>query len=206
MWVRSHTDRLLRLKKVAGSNSVPVKKRPRRWGLFLCTGSGVAFSRGYQFDWTHVDLVAGGVELAGDEDGRKPGGSWRVVPLNKAAPGSSSLRMAGAGRTKRRKGLPSTAHPQEPQEVDAKPAKKSPGPLAGAGPGADRPTGGKAYRRHLARSRWRLAKVCSQIMGHKTPEYQPGAARITLERYTHVLPGKLEHARERLDGFLDERT
>lgn len=49
-------------------------------------------------------------------------------------------------------------------------------------------------------------KVCSQIMGHKTPEYQPGAARITLERYTHVLPGELEHARERLNGFVDERT
>ena len=32
-------------------------------------------------DWRHVDLVAGAVELAGDEDGRKPGGSWRVVPL-----------------------------------------------------------------------------------------------------------------------------
>lgn len=31
-------------------------------------------------------------------------------------------------------------------------------------------------------------KVASQIMGHKTPEYQPGAARITLERYTHMLP------------------
>ena len=49
-------------------------------------------------------------------------------------------------------------------------------------------------------------KVCSQIMGHKTPEYQPGAARITLERYTHVLPGELEHARERLYRFVDERS
>ncbi len=47
-------------------------------------------------------------------------------------------------------------------------------------------------------------KVCSQI--HKTPEYQPGAARITLERYTHVLPGELEHARERLERFIHERT
>jgi hypothetical protein len=32
-------------------------------------------------------------------------------------------------------------------------------------------------------------------MGHKTPEYQPGAARITLER-----------ARELLDKFLVERA
>jgi hypothetical protein len=48
-------------------------------------------------------------------------------------------------------------------------------------------------------------KVSSQIMGHKTPEYQPGAARITLDRYTHVLPGELEHAREQMERFLEER-
>jgi integrase len=48
-------------------------------------------------------------------------------------------------------------------------------------------------------------KVASQIMGHKTPEYQAGAARITLDRYTHVLPGELERARELLDDFLVER-
>ncbi len=49
-------------------------------------------------------------------------------------------------------------------------------------------------------------KVASQIMGHRTPEYQPGAARITLERYTHMLPGELERARELLDKFLVERS
>lgn len=49
-------------------------------------------------------------------------------------------------------------------------------------------------------------KVASQIMGHKTPEYQPGAARITLERYTHMLPGELERARHQLDEFLAERS
>lgn len=49
-------------------------------------------------------------------------------------------------------------------------------------------------------------KVTSQTMGHKTPEYQPGAARITLERYTHMLPGELERAREQLDVFLSQRT
>ncbi len=34
-------------------------------------------------DWRHVDLALGGGELAGDEAGRKPGGSWRVVPYAK---------------------------------------------------------------------------------------------------------------------------
>ncbi|MBA3865586.1 MAG: hypothetical protein H0X42_04450 [Solirubrobacterales bacterium] len=42
-------------------------------------------------------------------------------------------------------------------------------------------------------------------MGHKTPEYQAGAAKITLDRYTHVLPGELERARGLLDAFLSER-
>ena len=44
------------------------------------------------------------------------------------------------------------------------------------------------------------------LMGHKTPEYQPGAAAITLQRYTHTLPGELERARDLLDAFLIERT
>jgi integrase len=49
-------------------------------------------------------------------------------------------------------------------------------------------------------------KVASTLMGHKTPEYQPGAASITLRRYTHTLPGELERARDLLDKFLSERT
>jgi hypothetical protein len=48
-------------------------------------------------------------------------------------------------------------------------------------------------------------KVASEIMGHKTPEYQPGAASITLRRYTHTLPGELERARDLLDHFLADR-
>ena len=49
-------------------------------------------------------------------------------------------------------------------------------------------------------------KVASTLMGHKTPEYQPGAASITLRRYTHTLPGELERARDLLDAFLVART
>jgi hypothetical protein len=49
-------------------------------------------------------------------------------------------------------------------------------------------------------------KVASTLMGHKTPEYQPGAASITLRRYTHTLPGELERARDLLGAFLNERT
>jgi hypothetical protein len=49
-------------------------------------------------------------------------------------------------------------------------------------------------------------KVASMLMGHKTPEYQPGAASITLRRYTHTLPGELERARDLLEKFLAERA
>lgn len=49
-------------------------------------------------------------------------------------------------------------------------------------------------------------KVASQWMGHATPESQPGAAAITLNRYTHVLAGELERARDLLDAFLVERA
>jgi integrase len=48
-------------------------------------------------------------------------------------------------------------------------------------------------------------KVASQIMGHTTPDYQPGAAAITLRRYTHTLPGELERARDVLDQFFASR-
>jgi hypothetical protein len=43
-------------------------------------------------------------------------------------------------------------------------------------------------------------------MGHKAPSRQPDAAPITLRRYTHILPGELERARDQLDAFLTERA
>jgi integrase len=48
--------------------------------------------------------------------------------------------------------------------------------------------------------------VVSQLMGHATPTRQAGAAHITQERYTHALPGDLEQARRKLDGFLTEQA
>lgn len=48
-------------------------------------------------------------------------------------------------------------------------------------------------------------KVISVLMGHKAPKRQPDAAPITLRRYTHVLPGELERARDELQRFLDKR-
>jgi integrase len=48
-------------------------------------------------------------------------------------------------------------------------------------------------------------KVVSVLMGHAAPKRQPDAAPITLRRYTHVLPGELERARDELQEFLDGR-
>jgi integrase len=50
-------------------------------------------------------------------------------------------------------------------------------------------------------------KVASVFMGNRAPRQQSNsdAAPITLRRYTHVLDGELERARDQLDEFLAER-
>ncbi len=47
-------------------------------------------------------------------------------------------------------------------------------------------------------------KIASVLMGHATPERQPGAAQITLARYTHALPEDIEKARAKLAAYLLE--
>jgi hypothetical protein len=39
-----------------------------------------------------------------------------------------------------------------------------------------------------------------------TPERQPGAASITLARYTHALPADIERARGKLSAYLAEQA
>ncbi len=48
-------------------------------------------------------------------------------------------------------------------------------------------------------------KVASVLMGHATPERQPGAAAITLDRYTHALPEDVERAGAQLTAYLADR-
>jgi integrase len=45
-------------------------------------------------------------------------------------------------------------------------------------------------------------KTSSVLMSHSTPDRQPGAAPITLARYTHVMPDALETARKQMDDWL----
>jgi integrase len=158
-------------------------------------------------DWKNVDLELGAIELAADEEGRKPGGSWRIVPLVK--PASTLLKRAWI----------SQGCPKDGKVCPARYSKSSSGLVA------------LGYLQERVRKRWlKLGlhpiglhearhtaatwldhagvspKVASQIMGHKTPDYQPGAAAITLRRYTHTLPGELERARDLLDQFLASRA
>jgi integrase len=174
---------------------------------FALAGYGTARSQEIRIlDWEEIDFETDAGELAADEEGRKPGGSWRVVPF--VAPLRTILReeWIAQGRPKKGKVCP--------------PRKKSRSGMVSLDS-----LQARAHRRwreldlepialHEARhtaATWLdhagvSPKVASQIMGHKTPEYQPGAARITLERYTHMLPGELERARKQLDEFLAERS
>lgn len=157
-------------------------------------------------DWLHVDLKLGALELAADEEGRKPGGSWRVVPL--VRPLRKRLREAwiAQGRLSEGKVCP-------PRQRSASGMLQL-GGLQRRVHRAWRDRGLEPIGLHEARhtaATWLdhagvSPKVASTLMGHKTPEYQPGAASITLRRYTHTLPGELERARDLLDKFLSERT
>lgn len=157
-------------------------------------------------DWSHVDLEIGAVELAADEEGRKPGGSWRVVPLVKPlwallrrswmAQGRPREGKVCPPRNHARSGMLALSHLQE--RVHKRWRDLGLSPI------------GLHESRHTAATWLDHAgvspKVASELMGHKTPEYRPGAAAITLGRYTHTLAGELERARDLLDVFLVERT
>ena len=157
-------------------------------------------------DWADVDSDAKALVAAEDEDARKPGGSWRVVPI--VTPLMQILHRAWTAQG-------------EPTSGKVCPSRR-----------ADNRSGKLALDMLLKRAvkTWRDAdlgpinfqelrhtcatwldhagvtpKVAPTWMGHKTPTYQPGAAAITLRRYTHMLPGELERARDRLEVFIDAR-
>lgn len=78
--------------------------------------------------------------------------------------------------------------------------------MARTGARAHRPARVTPHDGDLARPCGRLTKGRLRVRRHKTPEYQLGAARITLQVYTHMLPGELERARVLFDKFPVERA
>lgn len=173
-----------------------------------------------QLSWSDVDLKRGVVRLAGE--GGKSAAARRIVPLVK--PLASALRAAHL-----RQGRPTKGRVCPPLKAsrsgelatgqllkrvrkawaDADKAERKAAKEDGRKPTLLTPIDLQGCRHTCAT--WLdhagvSPKVASQWMGHSTPERQPGAAAITLNRYTHVLPGELEIARDQLDAFLDQRT
>ena len=173
---------------------------------FALAGYGGARHQEIQvLDWEHVDLETGGGELAGDEAGRKPGGSWRLIFYVKPLWEMLREEWEAQGRPTSGKVCPPKAIRKSgllalnTLQVRVRKRWQEQG-LAPIGLHESRHTTA-TWLDHAGVS----PKVISEFIGHKTPEYQLGAARITLQRYTHMLPGELERARALFDGFLVER-
>jgi integrase len=171
-----------------------------------------------------VDLALGVIYLGADDHGRKSRAAQRAVPIVKqlstiirsdlmrrGRPDGKALLCPGHKPGGRNSGMLSFEALQqrandrwEPKYTEGKLKGK---PIPGAKVG-ERITPHEC--RHTCAS-WLDAAgarpvVVSRIMGHAAPKRQEGAAQITQERYTHVLPGDLELAREQLEAFLNAKV
>ena len=152
-----------------------------------------------------VDLKLAVIYLGADERGRKSRAAQRVVPLAKplrsivhrvllerGRPAGSELLCPGSKPGGRDSGMLSFEALQARADrrwEDAKLARIT------------------AHECRHSFATWLDAAgvrpvVVSRLMGHAVPQRQEGAAEITQARYTHVLPGDIELAREQLDAFL----
>jgi integrase len=169
--------------------------------------------------WRDVDLEIGAIEWGVDEDARKSRAARRVVPA--VRPLKALLKRAYLERGKPDQG-----------ELVCPPLKQNQRGVLGTGSLATRARKAWGWERADSQSPWKRAhsgalvpiglhecrhtaatwldaagvspKVASVLMGHAIPETQPGAAPITLARYTHTLPNAMERARKQLDTFLSE--
>lgn len=168
-----------------------------------------------KLDWTDVDLKAGTVRLAGA--GGKSAAATRTLPI--VAPLRARLKAE-----RLRQGRPAKGRVCQPRRA-SKSGELATGQLLKRARRAWKAAEAEAKEKgrkltltpiDLHECRHTCAtwldhagvspKVASQWMGHATPEAQAGAARITLSRYTHVLPDELERAGDQLNAFLVERT
>jgi integrase len=157
--------------------------------------------------WKEVDLKVGLIEWGADEENaRKSEAAKHVVPLLK--PVWTLLREAWIEQ----------GRPDGEQLVCPPINKKSKSGLLSMRGVADRAA--KAWEEHdpklqpigLQECRHTAAswldpagvspKTSSILMGHSIPDRQPGAAPITLVRYTHLMPEALEIARKQMDEWI----
>ena len=156
--------------------------------------------------WTDVDLDVGAIEWGVEWEARKYEASRRVVPTVPPLLALLKRRYMEQGRP--REGLVCPPHAdwgatgllnagwlaKRAREIWNE-AKLEPITLQEA--------------RHTAAT-WLDAagvppKIASVLMGHAAPERQPGAAQITLARYTHVLQEDIEQAGNLLGDYLAKR-
>jgi integrase len=173
---------------------------------FALAGYGTARAQEIRaLEWSEVDFEQGLILLADDEDARKSDAAHRVVPMVRRlqtrlhgqwiAQGRPTSGRVCPPRRESGSGMVSLNQLQKRVRKVWEDLKL-------------RPIGVQEAR-HTAAT-WLdhagvAPKVASVFMGHKSPSRQPDAAPITLHRYTHVLPGELELARDQLDRFLAER-
>jgi integrase len=156
--------------------------------------------------WQEVDLKVGAIEWGLEWEARKYEASRRVVPT--VPPLLAMLKRAylEQGRPSGQQRVCPSQGPSQSRLLDSswlgvsarktwKKAKLTPITLQES--------------RHTAAT-WLDAagvppKIASVLMGHATPARQPGAAQITLARYTHALPEDIERARQQLTLYLAER-
>lgn len=166
-----------------------------------------------------VDLELGVIYLGVDERGRKSRAAQRAVPivkplaiilrrelLRRGRPEPSDLLCPGRKAGGRNSGMLSFEALQSRADAIWEPKDEHGRPM--------RPPIGRRITAHECRhtcASWLDAAgvrpvSVSRLMGHAAPARQIGAAQITQERYTHVLPGELDRAREMLERWLAGRT
>jgi integrase len=157
--------------------------------------------------WEEVDLKLGLVEWGADEqNARKSEAAKHVVPLLKPVwtllreawieqgrPGGDQLVCPPINKDTKRGLLSMDGVADRAAKAWAK-AKPELAPI------------GLQECRHTAASWLDPAgvspKTSSILMGHSIPDRQPGAAAITLARYTHLMPEALEIARKQMDEWI----
>ncbi len=162
-----------------------------------------------------VDLDLGVIYLGADEAGRKSRAAQRAVPvvrplkallrqelMRRGRPGSNELLCPGAKPGGRNSGMLSVEALQARCDAVWEPRDEH-------GNRQGQPVGRRITLhecRHTCATWFDAAGVrpvvVSELMGHAAPAHQPGAARITQERYTHALPGELEEALRSVDAWL----
>lgn len=174
------------------------------WAL---AGYGTARSQEIRaLEWPEVDFEHDVMLLADDDEARKSEAARRIVPI--LEPLRERLHAEWI-----RQGRPSTGRVCPPRKeaasgmISLDQLQKR---IVKLWEGLDLRPIGLQDSRHTAATWLDHAgvspKVASVFMGHKVPKRQPDAAPITLRRYTHILPGELERARDQLNAFLAERA